>query len=61
MTERILRTPDSQFERLLDYPFEPNYMDVGGPACITWTMVPRTAIRCSCSMVNRPGPTSIAI
>ena len=31
MTDRILRTPDSQFERLLDYPFEPNYMDVGGP------------------------------
>ena len=31
MTERILRNPDSQFERLLDYPFEPNYMDVGGP------------------------------
>ena len=31
MTDRILRTPDSRFERLLDYPFEPNYMDVGGP------------------------------
>jgi hypothetical protein len=25
-----LRTPDSRFERLLDYPFEPNYVDVGG-------------------------------
>ena len=26
----FLRTPDSRFERLLDYPFEPNYADVGG-------------------------------
>ncbi|MED5389818.1 MAG: haloalkane dehalogenase [Pseudomonadota bacterium] len=25
-----LRTPDSRFERLLDYPFEPHYTDVGG-------------------------------
>ncbi len=25
-----LRTPDSQFERLLDYPFTPHYADVGG-------------------------------
>jgi len=30
MTESILRTPDARFERLLDYPFEPNYLDVGG-------------------------------
>ena len=26
----FLRTPDSRFERLLDYPFEPHYADVGG-------------------------------
>jgi len=25
-----LRTPDSRFERLLDYPIEPHYVDVGG-------------------------------
>ncbi|MZR63386.1 haloalkane dehalogenase [Alcanivorax sp. DP30] len=25
-----LRTPDSRFERLLDYPFDPHYVDVGG-------------------------------
>ena len=25
-----LRTPDSRFERLLDYPFTPHYADVGG-------------------------------
>lgn len=25
-----LRTPDSRFERLLDYPFEPHYVEVGG-------------------------------
>lgn len=26
----ILRTPDSQFDNLPDYPFKPNYIDVGG-------------------------------
>ncbi|HTN32435.1 MAG TPA: haloalkane dehalogenase [Marinobacter sp.] len=26
----FVRTPDARFERLLDYPFEPNYVDVGG-------------------------------
>lgn len=26
----FLRTPDSRFERLLDYPFEPHYADVAG-------------------------------
>lgn len=25
-----LRTPDSRFDRLLDYPFQPHYLDVGG-------------------------------
>ncbi|MDX1803483.1 MAG: haloalkane dehalogenase [Alcanivorax sp.] len=27
---KILRTPDSRFERLLDYPFEPHYADIDG-------------------------------
>jgi haloalkane dehalogenase len=27
---KILRTPDSRFENLPDYAFEPNYIDVGG-------------------------------
>ena len=31
MTESILRTPENRFERLLDYPFDPNYMEVSGP------------------------------
>jgi haloalkane dehalogenase len=26
-----LRTPDERFNRLLDYPFEPHYLTVGGP------------------------------
>lgn len=26
----VFRTPDSQFENLIDYPFQPNYMEVGG-------------------------------
>jgi len=26
----VLRTPESAFEHLKDYPFKPNYMDVGG-------------------------------
>ena len=26
----VLRTPDSQFENLKDYPFEPNYMEIDG-------------------------------
>ncbi|MGM0774592.1 MAG: haloalkane dehalogenase, partial [Pseudomonadota bacterium] len=25
-----LRTPDERFERLLDYPFEPHYVEVDG-------------------------------
>ena len=25
-----LRTPEDRFERLLDYPFAPHYVDVGG-------------------------------
>ena len=28
--EEILRTPDSQFENLPDYPFSPNYMEIDG-------------------------------
>jgi haloalkane dehalogenase len=27
---KVLRTPDSRFENLTDYPFEPHYVDVGG-------------------------------
>lgn len=27
----LLRTPDERFGRLLDYPFAPHYLDVGGP------------------------------
>jgi len=27
---KVVRTPDSQFENLPDYPFEPNYVDVQG-------------------------------
>ncbi|MGM0433680.1 MAG: haloalkane dehalogenase [Pseudomonadota bacterium] len=30
MSRDILRTPESRFERLLDYPFEPHYRDVDG-------------------------------
>ena len=26
----VLRTPDSQFENLKDYPFKPNYMEIDG-------------------------------
>ena len=26
----VLRTPDSQFENLKDYPFEPNYIEIQG-------------------------------
>ena len=26
----VIRTPDSRFENLLDYPFEPNYMIIDG-------------------------------
>lgn len=26
----VLRTPEKRFKRLLDYPFEPHYADVGG-------------------------------
>ena len=28
----ILRTPDERFTHLPDYPFEPNYLTVPGPA-----------------------------
>lgn len=28
--EKVLRTPDTAFEGLLDYPFEPRFLDVGG-------------------------------
>ncbi len=31
-----LRTPDSRFERLLDYPFEPTTWTWADYACITW-------------------------
>ncbi|CAF3635414.1 unnamed protein product [Rotaria sp. Silwood1] len=30
----ILRTPDSAFINLLDYPFEPNYINLSNPGCI---------------------------
>ncbi|CAF3521797.1 unnamed protein product [Rotaria sp. Silwood1] len=30
----ILRTPDSVFINLLDYPFKPNYIDLSNPGCI---------------------------
>ncbi|CAF4744459.1 unnamed protein product, partial [Rotaria magnacalcarata] len=30
----ILRTPDSAFIDLLDYPFEPNYIYLSNPGCI---------------------------
>jgi haloalkane dehalogenase len=30
----ILRTPDSAFVDLLDYPFEPNYIDLSNPGGI---------------------------
>jgi haloalkane dehalogenase len=30
----ILRTPDSAFTDLLDYSFEPNYIEVSNPGCI---------------------------
>ena len=26
----VLRTPDTQFENLEDYPFEPNYIEIDG-------------------------------
>lgn len=26
----FVRTPEKRFERLLDYPFEPHYLEVGG-------------------------------
>ena len=26
----VLRTPDTQFENLKDYPFEPNYIEIDG-------------------------------
>ena len=30
MTHQVLRTPDSAFTNLKDYPFAPNYLEVDG-------------------------------
>jgi hypothetical protein len=31
----IVRTPDERFKNLAGYDFSPNYVEVGGCACIT--------------------------
>lgn len=41
-----LRTPDKRFERLLDYPFAPHYVEVDGLRMHYVDEGPRTPARC---------------